>query len=344
MLRDSAIRLCRDLGGPKRARQLRTDGVHADRDAWREIARAGWLSTAVAESSGGMGMGQFDLSLVMEEAGRQLLMVPLVEAAASTWALAVAGVAKLGDVLEGKALIVPALPQPTWGVAHETGGRPGNGRDTGAGQIRFVPFAPEADAFLVSTPDGLALLAKGDVSVKTVANVDGSSSSDITSKTRGEVVAKGADAARLVAGMRELLALGTAAQLLGVSQAAFDMTLEYIKFRQQFAKPLGSFQALQHRAADCFVDVELNRSLVYRVFSAWDAGQCHPAMVSAAKARTSRSALAITRTALQLHGAIGYTDEHDIGLYYKRAVALAALYGNDVNHTTEFSRLTVDAQ
>ena len=136
--------------------------------------------------------------------------------------------------------------------------------------------------------------------------------------------------------------VGIAAEISGALDSALALTTDYVTQRQQFGKPLGSFQALQHRAADCFVDIELNRSLVYRVFSAWDAGQCHPAMVSAAKARTSRSALSVTRAALQLHGAIGYTDEHDIGLYYKRAIALAALYGNETNHTTQFSRLTVE--
>jgi alkylation response protein AidB-like acyl-CoA dehydrogenase len=328
MLRESAVRLCRDLGGPRRARQLRTEGTDTDRAAWHDIAKAGWLSTAVPEASGGMGMGLFDLSLVMEESGRQLLMVPLVEAAAATWALNEARAPQLKDMLEGGMVVLPALPQPTWGLGATT-------------DIRFVPFAQQADAFLLASKGALAVVPKSDVSIRTVANVDGSSSSDLTIKGNGQVIAKGGDAARIVAGMRELLALGTAAQLLGLSHAAFDLTLEYIKFRQQFGRPLGSFQALQHRAADCFVDIELNRSLVYRVFSAWDLQQCHPAMVSAAKARTSRSALSITRTALQLHGAIGYTDEHDIGLYYKRAIALAALYGNETNHTTEFSRLTV---
>ncbi len=98
---------------------------------------------------------------------------------------------------------------------------------------------------------------------------------------------------------------------------------------------------LQHRAVDGFIDIELNRSLAYRVLSAFDAGEHDPAMVSAVKARTSRAALEIIRGALQMHGAIGYTDEHDIGLYYKRAIALAARYGNELHHTGRFSDLTL---
>jgi alkylation response protein AidB-like acyl-CoA dehydrogenase len=137
------------------------------------------------------------------------------------------------------------------------------------------------------------------------------------------------------------MVLATSVELLGTAQAALDTTLDYLKLRQQFGKPIGSFQALQHRVVDCHVDAELNRSLVYAVIAAWDAGTCHPAMVAAGKARVARGALATVRAALQLHGAIGYTDEHDIGITYKRAVALAAKYGNEIMQTDRFSKLTL---
>lgn len=361
ILRDSAVRLCKDFGGPKRARQLRNDGIEMDAEAWAELIRAGWLATAVPEEAGGLGMGVFNLSLLMEEAGRNLLMVPLAEAVAAAWAMARAEdesvrEGALGDALGGRSVIVPGLPQESWTAASALppAARQEQSKFLLDGKILFVPFGPSAQAFLIAAENEkggpLLCLVPGDakgLSITTVANVDGSSSSELTlnavAVTGERIVARSDRAKSLIVAVRELLVLGTSAQLLGVSNAALDMTLEYIKFRQQFGKPLGSFQALQHRAADCFVDVELNRSLVYRVFSAWDAGQCHPAMVSATKARTTRSALEITRTALQMHGAIGYTDEHDIGLFYKRAIALAALYGNDANHVARFSRLTVDS-
>ncbi len=127
-----------------------------------------------------------------------------------------------------------------------------------------------------------------------------------------------------------------------LAAGAHDLTLDYIKLRQQFGRPIGSFQVLQHRAVDGFIDIELNRSLLFRVLAAFDAGETHPAMASAVKARTSRSALAATRAALQMHGAVGYTDTHDIGLYYKRAIALAARYGGELEHTAWFSEVTCD--
>ena len=93
---------------------------------------------------------------------------------------------------------------------------------------------------------------------------------------------------------------------------------------------------------DGFIDIELDRSLVYRVLAAFDAGEHHPAMVVAAKARASRSALQVVRAALQMHGAIGYTEEHDIGLYYKRAMTLAAQYGGELGHISAFSHFTLE--
>jgi alkylation response protein AidB-like acyl-CoA dehydrogenase len=98
---------------------------------------------------------------------------------------------------------------------------------------------------------------------------------------------------------------------------------------------------LQHRAVDGFIDIELDRSLIYRVLAAFDAGEHHPAMVAAAKARASRSALQVVRAALQMHGAIGYTEEHDIGLYYKCAMVLAARYGGELGQTRRFADLTL---
>ncbi len=190
-------------------------------------------------------------------------------------------------------------------------------------------------------------MPRADVSVATEANVDGSTSSRLTfarvQVPAQHLIATGDEARKLAEGMHEFLMLGAAVELVGVAAAALDITLDYIKLRQQFGQPIGSFQVLQHRAVDGFVDIELNRSLVYRVLAAFDAGEHHPAMMSAAKARASRSALDVTRDALQMHGAIGYTDEHDIGLYYKRAIALAARYGGELGHIGHFSRLTLES-
>jgi alkylation response protein AidB-like acyl-CoA dehydrogenase len=339
---ESATRLCADHGGPKRLRALRAAAAEMDADAWRAMISAGWLATVVAEPHGGHGLGAFDLALALEQAGRQLLMVPLLEAAAVARTLSLVSDSErtevaLADLLRGTRLIVPAVAPD---IAYD--------RRAGVldGAIPFVPFAGAADAFLVATDSVLALVPRADVAIATERNVDGSTASKLTFRKTyipaENVLATGAEAKRLAAQLDELLALGAAVALVGLAAAALDVTLDYVKLRQQFGKPIGSFQVLQHRAVNGFIDIELNRSLTYRVLAAFDAGEHHPAMVSAAKARASRAALQITRDALQMHGAIGYTEEHDIGLYYKRAMALAAQYGGELGHTGRFSALTLD--
>jgi len=283
-----------------------------------------------------------------------MLMVPLNEAAAvaRTMSRAVDGSraeAGLADLLRG-ALIVPVTAAAAW-----RRGEPSLHYDPKAGvldgTIAFVAYGGSADAFLVAVDSGaqpvLALLRGSQISVATESNVDGSTSSRLTFAKvyvpAESVIATGAEARKLALQLNEFLMLGAAIELVGLAAAALDVTLDYIKLRQQFGRPIGSFQVLQHRSVNGFIDIELNRSLAYRVVAAFDAGDHHPAMVSAVKGRASRGALAIIRDALQMHGAIGYTDEHDIGLCYKRAIALSARYGNELAHVGHFSELTMAA-
>jgi alkylation response protein AidB-like acyl-CoA dehydrogenase len=276
-------------------------------------------------------------------------MTPLVEAASATWALAEAGVA--ADLVIADGLVVPASHPP--GQTFDGDRAAGVRLDAGAlsGSLSFGPLADSADAFLVVANEGPATAlclvprkARG-LAAATTHNVDGSTASRLDFDRVGpdRIVIAGGKAQAIATRMHELLLLGTAVELLGTAEAALDITLAYIRLREQFGKPIGSFQALQHRAVNCYVDAELNRSMIFAVLAAFDAGTCHPAMVAAAKARASRSALDTVRAALQLHGAIGYTDEHDIGIYYKRAVALAAKYGNEITQVGRFSELTMPA-
>ena len=344
LLRDAAAKLGAAHGGAKRARSLRLSRVGMDHEAWRGVVEAGWLSALAPEEAGGLGLGAFDLALALEETSKTVMMTPLIEAASAIWAIAEAQ----GDLDLATGLIVPATSPPAQSYKGRQEVRLREGMLDGV--LSFVPFADHAEAFVVeAATDGVAALclaprsSKG-LTIETIDNVDGSTSSTLTFDhvriEEAQVLARGEKAAAIAAKMHDLLSLGASVELLGVAQAALDITLDYIKLRQQFGKPIGSFQALQHRAVNCYVDLELNRSLIYAVLSAWDADAAHPAMVSAVKARLSRCGLDTVRAALQLHGAIGYTDEHDIGVYYKRAVALAAKYGNEITHIGRFSALT----
>lgn len=357
-LHDAAARLGASKCGPRRARALRDAKTDIDAPAFDDMVKAGWLSALVSEANDGLGLGAFDLALALEQNGRQVAMVPLVEAASAVWALSEATnlSSTIREAMESK-LVVPAARPAAQGYAgsNETSGvRFDANSSTLSGALSFVPFAGVTDLFLVAADDGAAsalCLVPRDVpglSIATTRNIDGSTSSRLTFDrvivTKDHVVAQGEPAATIISRMQDLLLLGTSAELLGVAQAAHDITLDYIKLREQFGKPVGSFQALQHRAVDGFVDIELNRSLLFSVLTAFDAGTHHPAMISAVKARVGRGALNMVRAALQLHGAIGYTDEHDIGIYYKRAVTLAAKYGNEITHVGRFSDLTLPTQ
>ena len=117
-------------------------------------------------------------------------------------------------------------------------------------------------------------------------------------------------------------------ELLGVMEKAQEVTLDYLRIRKQFGKLIGSFQALQHQAVNIYVCVEAIRSLVFQIAAHNEVFDIDPAMAIAVKAKASEDALFVTEACIQLHGAIGFTDEHDIGLYLKRAMLLSSLFGN----------------
>ena len=355
LLRDAAAKLGASRGGSRRARALRDAGTEIDAAAWAEIIKAGWLSALVGEKDDGLGLGMFDLALALEETGKQIVMAPLVEVAAAIWAVTTAtGAGHPARARIESKIVVPATSLPGQRYDNATGVILDPKSSALSGSVSFVPFGASADLFLVDATAGretvlcLVPLHAAGLGISTTPNVDGSTSSTLTfsrlTVAGDEIIARSDAAAAAVMAIQEILVLGTAVELLGVAQAVLDMTIGYTKLREQFGKLIGSFQALQHRMVDCYVDAELNRSLLYKVLSAWDEDTSHPAMVSAVKARVGKGALKTVRAALQLHGAIGYTDEHDIGIYYKRAVALAAKYGNEITHVGRFSDLTLPAQ
>jgi alkylation response protein AidB-like acyl-CoA dehydrogenase len=126
--------------------------------------------------------------------------------------------------------------------------------------------------------------------------------------------------------------------MLGVMEGANERTLDYLKTRKQFGRPIGSFQALQHRAVDNYVLIEGVRSLLHQICEGGE--PISASLASALKAAASSAALTVTKSAVQLHGAIGFTDEFDIGLYLKRAMWLSAYLGNEAAHRRRFARMS----
>lgn len=357
LLRESAVTLVERHAGADRARKRRDAGGALDREAWREMAEAGWLAILAAEDAGGFGLGVTELALVAEQAGRALAGAPVCAAAVSALAIGEGDSANLrdsllADLIAGETVVVPALQESP--IAVDT--TPGDTRAAAdgdgfrlSGAKGFVPDAANADGFLVSAvgPDGTVLVyvpkdAPG-IAVETRGTVDGGGmgrlSFDGVAVPREAVVAGANRAPEVVARIQDLMLIGLAGELLGVMDRALEIALDYIKVRNQFDRPIGSFQALQHRAVDDYASVEVTRSLLFQVCTAVDEGRGAPEMAAAAKAKASAAALSVAKSAIQMHGGIGFTDEHDIGLYLKRAMALSAQYGNETVQRRRYAEL-----
>jgi alkylation response protein AidB-like acyl-CoA dehydrogenase len=350
LLRDSAAKLLAQAGGVKRARALRGRGAGFDRGVHREIASAGWLSMLVPDEHDGLGLGPTELALVLGEASRVLAPEPVASCALSAWALARGDSAMrdklLGPVMAGERIVVPAFAGERVGVA---AGEPvkavlgGDGAKL-SGHADFIPAAGEADGFLVeASADGRSMLCHVEAST---AGVRVSPSATVDGRSYGRIDLDGA-AAQVMAGpgngrsvvdrLFTLALVAASAEMLGVMSAAHEATVAYLKERQQFGRPIGSFQALQHRAVDDYAAVSSTSALLFQLCAQGEA--ISSAMASALKAFASRSCLSVTKSAIQMHGAIGFTDEHDIGLYLKRAMWLSAYLGNETAHVRRFEQM-----
>jgi len=354
---DSAKRLCKDFGGPSVYRQRQQQqGVT---NAWQQVMQAGWTGLLVSEEHNGLGLGLYELALILDEAGQQLWHEPVAATCAGSYVLSKTKKSNhLKQVLEDGVVVLPVCVDvdDTYNKMQSAPVLQKSGDHWILnGLVRFVPFVNLESLLLISAIDEQGRRALVSLSAKAMgilltrrSRLDDSLVSDIEFQNvefqTQDILAWDDAAIQLIDDMKTILRVGISAQLLGLSHAALQMTLEHLRIRKQFGKPLASFQALQHQCVNGYLDIELNRSLLYRTSMAWDKHQSHPAMMSALKARTSRSALAITRSAVQLHGAMGYTHEHNIGLYYKQAVVWSAEQGNDVYHTQRFSALTLNAE
>ena len=334
MIRDSAGAIATS-GDLKRVRALRYREPAFDRAVWRQMCELGWVALRIPEAAGGSGLGMREYCALAEECGAGLLPEPLVPC---SLAARVLKGAELERLIAGDTIIIPAWQERanSLALAGDTTFRDGRL----SGRKVFVPMAAGADAFLVSAEGGLGLVARDAVSLTIDRTQDGGHHGTITfDNASAEPVA--GDLAEAV----EEATLATAAYLLGVMERAFAMTLTYLKTRQQFGKPIGSFQALAHRAADLKIQVALTRASVEAAAVTLDTSSVaaiRRAAVSRAKARASDAAMRVTREAIQLHGGIGYTDEYDVGLYLRKAMVLANLFGSAALHRARYAELATE--
>lgn len=339
MLRDSAAAFA-----SRHANRLRrpADGK-IDRDVWSKAAAAGWLAALAPDAAGGLGLGLTELCLVSQQLGRKLVPEPIAAAAAAARALAHGDRETASAVIAGRMVVLPALAEGPRAIGDEPPAaaakmRKGavllNGAKTGV--------AGPADGYLVSAAaaDGIVLVHAPPGDARWSRAADGTATGTVSfAGVEARLAAGPNEAAASLASLLDALHLATAAELLGVTETAQEMTIEYLKTREQFGRPIGSFQALQHRAVDNHAAIEMCRSLVYQAARAMDSGGGAPALPPAALAYAADAALAVCKSAIQMHGGIGFTDEHDIGLCLKRAMTLSARYGNAGMHRRRYAAL-----
>ncbi len=323
LIRDSVGAVAPRGGDARRVRALRFQSPGFDWDVWRRMCELGWPALRLSEERGGLGLGLEAFCAIAEELGAALAPEPFLACGALVPALP----RSIADqVVAGELLVVAATLEGRDSVDSEPATTLEEGVVNGA--KKFVPLASVADMFLVTARQGLSLVrrdARG-VRVDEYCTVDGGFAGDVTfANALGESVA--GDLAEL----SEEATLATAHYLFGAMQRAFEITLEYVKTRKQFGQTIGSFQAIRHRFVDLKIQLELARAVLAEAVRLVDASAgraLRSATVSRAWARTSEAAMTVARESVQFHGAIGYTDACDIGLYVRKTLALANAHGS----------------
>jgi acyl-CoA dehydrogenase len=359
MIREAAEGFLAEHAPVAEHRRLRdsNDPTGFSRDLWKRMAEMGLASVLVPEAHGGAGLGMVEAGLVMEAMGRNLTAAPMLSTAIlGATALLKGGTAEqqaahLPLMAAGERLFALASDEAARHAPHQVATRAepsGNGFRI-SGVKPFVLDGHVADWLVVAARtsgedrdrDGITLfLVKADapgVAVARRAMVDSRNAARVV---LDGVEVDGADVLGTVGGGAALLEqvldagrAGLAAEMLGVAGESFGRTVQYLKDREQFGQKIGSFQALQHRAAHLFCEIELARSAVLRALQALANGEGQAVLfVSVAKAKAGEVAKLATNEAVQMHGGIGMTDDVDIGFFMKRARAAAETFGDAAFH------------
>lgn len=352
MLRESAADFCARSLDVARLRALRGASPAFDRDAWRAMCELGWSAVNVPEAAGGLGLGLSAVGAVCRQLGRVAAPEPMIETVAAASILGTrageAARSALDALVAGESLVGVALAETSEFPVHPKGlalGATGNGQVTLTGDALDVPHAADMTAFIVPAEvdtEAALVLVRTDadgLSLTSRPLADGTSAATLTLDgvrlDEAQIIARGTAATDALAWARETARLATSAYLLGSAEALLETTLDYLRDRKQFGRAIGSFQALQHRAVDLYLQQRLAQAVVRESLAAFDAATDDTARAvaaSRAKYRAGEAALAIAKQAVQLHGGMGFTDECDVGLYLNRVLVLAARYGNGTWH------------
>ncbi len=351
-----------------RLRALRTDAVGWTRDVWRQMGELGLLGVSLPESVGGAGGSFVDAALILEQLAATLVPEPLLPSL-----VAAAPILRLGSEAQqarwlapfaaGEASLALAWAEAqsrsdvadveTYAEAHGDGFRI-------TGEKRFVLNGHAADFVVVSArtsgasrdPEGISLFVvdRGTpgLSVRAVKTMDGHHAGMLSfsavavpgDRLLGHLDDRRAGREALDEAM-DIGAAGACAEGAAITRAVLHMTTDYLRTREQFGVKIGSFQALQHRAVDMFVETELCKSTaILAAIRATDPdATTRRSAVSAAKVQLAVGGRYVTQQAIQLHGGIGVTDEHDVGLYFKRMHVLNTLFGDEEHHVARYAAL-----
>ena len=363
MLRDSARTWTQEKSPVTAFRKVRDAGLPLGYDpaAFAEMAEMGWTGVIIPEEYGGSDFGYLSLGLVLEETGRTLTASPILSSALAAASAIILGgstaqkEAWLPKIASGEAvgtLAVDEGPHHNPSKVAVTAARAGAGY-TVSGAKTFVLDGMAANVFVVSArtsgadgdKDGVSLFlvaadAKG-VSRKALKLADSRGAANVSfDGAAADLLGEEGKGYELLEKVLDRARAGLAAEMLGSAVQAFETTLDYLKVRVQFGQVIGSFQALQHRAAKMFTDLELARSCVEAALTAIDNNSPDvPELVSLAKAKMGDTLHLVSNEMVQMHGGIGMTDAHDAGLYLKRARAAEATYGGQSYHRDRYARI-----
>ncbi len=369
LLRESARGFCREQAPISLHRKLRDsrDPDGFDRDLWRRMVDLGWSGMAVPEEFGGYGFGHLGLGLVLQETGRTLVDSPLI----ATVLLGANAILELGSdrqkaeilprVVAGELLLAFALDE---GALHDPArieatafatenGYALNGAKTfvldGHVADRIIVVARVNDGSNGAGALGLFLIdaAAPGLEITRTIMVDGRNSANLhlsnvqvsADRRLGESATSPADLDRML----DIARVGLAAEMLGSIEEVFERTLDYLRQREQFGVPIGAFQALQHRAAEMYSEIELSKSLLRAALAALDDPVSDhrriAKLASAAKAKLSEVFFLVSNEGIQMHGGIGMTDEFDIGFFLKRARVAQQFLGDAGFHRDRYAAL-----
>jgi alkylation response protein AidB-like acyl-CoA dehydrogenase len=353
--RDSARDFLSRAQTISRLRTLRESKEGFDRASWQSLANAGWPAVFVSEQDGGLGLHLREMSAIAEEVGKHLLPEPYIASAVqATVALSRMPQGALRSILLEQLCAGELIAGLAW---QEQLGQLSCDQITTLAQAsqdgftlnglkRFVVPGPGADGWLTLAIEGTRpmlvwLPADTDgISSSDVRCVDGSIMRELSMKNvfvpASHVLAAGPMVTLAVNEANDYARIIQSAELLGVMRHTLAVTIEYLNTRKQFGRQIGSFQALKHRAVDAYIQVELSAACLNEVLGQMEQGGSGSLLASRAKARCASAALLVTRMAIQFHGAMGYTDECDVGLYFKRALYLSSWLGNVEQHRKRY--------